>query len=57
MREPPSEGIAMPRTKKGTRILRAMRKQYGKARGTRIFHASRNAGTIRGVERRRARRR
>jgi hypothetical protein len=47
----------MPRTAKGAKILRAMRKRYGKARGTRIFHASRNAGVIRGVERRTRRRR
>jgi hypothetical protein len=39
----------MPRTKKGTKILRAMRKQYGKERGTRIFYASANAKKITGV--------
>lgn len=42
----------MPRSKKGSRILRSMRKTYGKAKGTRVFHASRNAGRIKGVERR-----
>lgn len=45
----------MPRTKKGTKILRAMRKQYGKKRGTQVFYASRNSGRIKGVDRRRKR--
>lgn len=47
----------MPRTRKGVTILRAMRKKYGKERGTRVFHASRNAGTIKGVDRKRSRKR
>lgn len=42
----------MPRTKKGSKILRAMRKQYGKKKGTSVFYASANKGTIRGVHRR-----
>lgn len=46
----------MPRTKKGSNILRAMRKQYGKTRGTRVFYASARGGTIRGVERKKRRR-
>lgn len=41
----------MPLTKKGTKILRAMRKQYGKKRGTQVFYASENARTIKGVHR------
>ena len=41
----------MPLTKKGTKILRDMRKQYG-ARGKRVFYASANKGTIKGVHRR-----
>lgn len=39
----------MPLTKKGEKIRRAMRKQYGKEKGDRIFHASANAGKIKGV--------
>jgi hypothetical protein len=39
----------MPRTKKGSKILRAMRKQYGKKKGTQVFYASANKGTITGV--------
>lgn len=45
----------MPLTKKGAKIKRAMQRTYGAKKGTRVFHASRNKGTIRGVEKRRAR--
>jgi hypothetical protein len=46
----------MPLTKKGAKIKRAMTKQYGKNRGTRIFYASANKGTISGVHKKRKRR-
>lgn len=39
----------MPLTAKGAKIKRAMVKKYGKKRGTQIFHASANKGTITGV--------
>lgn len=39
----------MPKTAKGKKIYAAMVKQYGKARGDRVFYASENAGTIKGV--------
>lgn len=42
----------MPLTKKGRKIKRAMTSQYGKERGARVFYASNNAGTIKGVKRR-----
>jgi hypothetical protein len=42
----------MPLTKKGAKIKRAMTKQYGKAKGERVFYASANKGTIRGVHKR-----
>lgn len=42
----------MPRTKKGSKILRSMRKQYGKTKGTAVFYASANKGRIKGVHRR-----
>jgi hypothetical protein len=45
----------MPLTDKGRKILRAMKRRYGKKAGTRIFYKSRNAGTIKGVEGRRRR--
>ena len=40
----------MPLTKKGSKIKRAMQKQYGKKRGESIFYASRNKNTIKGVD-------
>ena len=39
----------MPLTKKGEKIKRAMIKEYGVKKGRRVFYASENAGTIRGV--------
>ena len=39
----------MPLTKKGEKIKKAMQDEYGKERGERIFYASENAGTIKGV--------
>ncbi len=41
----------MPLTAKGKKIKSAMVKKYGKRRGTQIFHASANKGTITGVHR------
>lgn len=43
----------MPLTKKGRKIKRAMTKTYGKKKGARVFYASANKGRIKGVERRR----
>lgn len=39
----------MPLTKKGSKIKAAMRKQYGKEQGERVFYATENKGTIKGV--------
>ena len=39
----------MPLTKKGEKIKKAMEKQYGKERGSRVFYATENKGTIKGV--------
>jgi hypothetical protein len=47
----------MPLTKKGSKILRAMRKTYGTKKGTRVFYASQNAGKIRGTHRGKKRKR
>ena len=41
----------MPETPKGKKIKAAMRKQYGKKKGTQVFYASANRGTIKGVHR------
>lgn len=39
----------MPLTKKGAKIKRAMEKEYGAKKGDRVFYASANKGTIKGV--------
>lgn len=45
----------MPLTAKGKTILTAMEGQYGAKRGESVFYASRNKGTIKGVDRTRVR--
>lgn len=40
----------MPLTKKGSKIMRAMDKEYGSKKGKQVFYATRNAGKIKGVE-------
>ena len=45
----------MPLNAKGKKIMKSMRKQYGKKRGETIFYASKNKGTIKGVEKRKTR--
>ena len=39
----------MPLTKKGSKIMKAMKEEYGKGKGERVFYASANKGTIKGV--------
>ena len=45
----------MPFNEKGKKIMKSMRKQYGKKRGEQVFYASKNKGTIKGVEKRKTR--
>lgn len=40
----------MPLTKKGKEIKENMEKEYGSEKGGSVFYASKNKGTIRGVE-------
>jgi hypothetical protein len=40
----------MPLTGKGEEILKNMQKQYGADKGKSVFYASKNKGTITGVE-------
>ncbi len=40
----------MPLTDKGAEILHAMQKEYGSEKGERVFYASKNKGTIAGVD-------
>ncbi len=39
----------MPLTPKGKKIQSAMKKEYGKKKGTSVFYASANKGRIKGV--------
>ena len=38
----------MPLNKKGKKIMKSMKKQYGKKKGEKIFYASKNKGVIKG---------
>ncbi len=40
----------MPLTEKGQKIQRSMKRQYGAEKGERVFYASKNKGTITGVD-------
>lgn len=40
----------MPLTEKGKEIQSNMKKEYGPEKGESVFYASRNAGTISGVD-------
>jgi hypothetical protein len=40
----------MPLTSKGKKIMASMKKRYGKNKGEEVFYASKNKGTIEGVE-------
>lgn len=41
----------MPLNSKGKKIQKKMKSTYGPGKGERVFHASKNKGTIKGVER------
>ena len=43
----------MPLTSKGNKILKEMQEKYGVKKGTQVFHASENKGTITGVHKKR----
>ena len=40
----------MPLTKKGAKIMKAMKKEYGSEKGKVVFYASKNKGVIKGVD-------
>ena len=40
----------MPLNEKGKKIMKSMKKQYGKKKGKKIFYASKNKGVIKDVE-------
>lgn len=39
----------MPHTKKGKKIMRSMKKTYGRKKAKKVFYASANKGKIKGV--------
>lgn len=39
----------MPLTKKGKKIMHAMKKEYGGEKGERVFYASVNKGKVKGA--------
>ena len=39
----------MPLTKKGAKVMRAMKKTYGAKKGKQVYYASSKKGTIKGV--------
>ena len=43
----------MPLNEKGQKILKSMKEQYGSEKGKRVFYASKNKGSIEGVEKER----
>ena len=45
----------MPLNKKGRKIMKSMKEQYGKKRGETVFYASKNKGVIKGVEKKKKR--
>ena len=40
----------MPLTSKGKKIMKSMKKQYGKKKAEQVFYASKNKGVIKGVD-------
>jgi hypothetical protein len=40
----------MPLTAKGEKIMAAMKEKYGEEKGEEVFYASKNKGTITGVD-------
>lgn len=41
----------MPLNKKGKKIMKAMKKEYGAKKGKSVFYGAVNKGTVKGVER------
>jgi hypothetical protein len=45
----------VPKTAKGRKVYASMKKTYGPKKAKKVFHASANKGTIRGVHRKKER--
>lgn len=46
----------MPLTRKGRKIKSAMEREYGKRKGEQVFYASERSGKLRGVAKKRSKR-
>lgn len=46
----------MPLTKKGKKIKKKMKQQYGADKGEEVFYASQNKGTIKGTHKKKKKR-
>ena len=46
--------ITMPLTPKGKKIMKSMKKQYGKKKAEQVFYASKNKGKIKRVDKKKA---
>lgn len=51
----PTEGWRVPLTKKGRKVMKSMKREYGPEKGKRVFYASKNKGRIKGVDKKRKR--
>lgn len=40
----------MPLSKKGQKVMSAMKDEYGAKKGEQVFYATKNAGKLKGVE-------
>jgi hypothetical protein len=47
----------MPKTEKGRKIYRAMVEEYGPEKGKKVFYASANKGSIKGVHKKKRKKR
>ena len=45
----------MPLTKKGKKVMKAMKKTYGDKKGKKVFYASASKGTVKGVHKKKGR--
>jgi hypothetical protein len=43
----------MPLTTKGVKLIKKFKQEYGSKKGEKVFYASKNAGKIKGVDKKR----
>ena len=47
-------GNKMPLTKKGKKVMKSMKGQYGEKKGEQVFYATKNKGKLKGVDMKKA---